>query len=515
MNFAPSGPATDKTPPPGHWVDSLLLAGQDDERCLALGRPVDRKTLRNLVDDAGPALEKAGLAPGGTVALRLPPSPGFIAALLAAWRLDAQVSLLDHRLTRAEVDRALTRLAPQVLVEPAGPVNTALRGYAVVEPVATALVGGRPAEQRSPGPASIGRPSPAQMPVLIQLSSGSTGPSKVIARTAADLADELDRYSRLPEFPRRGERIVLLSSMVHVLGLVGGLLWALHTGAELILPERLTAAGILDAIGAGPEPTTVVGVPFYAELLAAAAAPGPLPSFTRMIVAGELVRPGVPEAFTARYGIPLGTMYGMTELGVIATDLTGRLRPAVEPAHGLELRIDQGELHIRRPDSPYLGETDPARWSDGWLHTRDAATMDQETGHVTILGRQDSQVSIGGLKVDLTEVEQTLSAVTGVTEAVVVFDNGGIEAYLGLAEGASAAGVRQDLALEVAAYKLPRHLRVLSALPRTATGKLLRDAAALREAADRAEQERSAAAHASAEATTAVAAATTASTDQD
>ena len=480
MNAAPADPATPDTPSPGHWVDSMLLAGDGAGPALALDRKVDRRDLRNLVDEARLTLEKAGLAPGGTVALRLPPSLGFVATLLAAWRLDAQVSLLDHRLTRAEVDRALTRLAPQVLVEPAGPVNTALRGYAVIEPVAVALEGGRPAEQHVHG----------HMHVLIQLSSGSTGPSKVIARTMPDLADELDRYSRLPEFPQRGERVVLLSSMVHVLGLVGGLLWSLHAGAELVLPERLTAAGILDAVGAGPEPTTVIGVPFYAELLASATPPGPLPSFTRMIVAGELVRPGVPEAFTARYGIPLGTMYGMTELGVIATDLTGRLRPAVAPTHGLDLRIDQGELHIRRPDSPYLGESDPARWSDGWLHTRDAATVDPGTGQVTILGRRDSQVSIGGLKVDLTEVEQTLCAVDGVAEAVVVFDNGGIEAYLVLADGASAAVVREDLALEVAAYKLPRHLRALPALPRTATGKLLRETAALREAAGRAEQER-------------------------
>ncbi|HEV2635710.1 MAG TPA: class I adenylate-forming enzyme family protein [Actinocrinis sp.] len=473
MNAAPSGPATPAAPAPGHRVDALLLAGDDHEHCLTLGRAVDRGSLRALVEQAGAQLARAGLAEGGTVALRLPPSLALVTGLLAGWRLGAQVLLLDHRLTRIEVDRALDRLAPQVLVEPAGPAGTALRGYAEVETVAVARPGGRPAEQLSPG----------RIHALVQLSSGSTGPSKVVARTLQDLAAELDRYSRLPQFPRRGERIVLLSSLVHVLGLVGGLLWSLHAGVELVLPERLTAAGILAAVTAGPQPTTVIGVPFYAELLAAAAAPGPLPSFARMIVAGELVRPGVPEAFTARYGIPLGTMYGMTELGVIATDLTGRLRPALDPAHGLDLRVDQGELHIKQPDSPYLGEVDPACWSDGWLHTRDAATKDPATGQVVILGRRDSQVSIGGLKVDLTEVERTLSAVDGVAEAVVVFEAGGIEAYLVLEDGANAAAVREDLALEVAAYKLPRHLRALPALPRTATGKLLRDPAALREAA--------------------------------
>jgi acyl-CoA synthetase (AMP-forming)/AMP-acid ligase II len=46
---------------------------------------------------------------------------------------------------------------------------------------------------------------------------------------------------------------------------------------------------------------------------------------------------------------------------------------------------------------------DETRWVDGWLHTKDAATIDPVTGLVTILGRLDSQVSIGGLKVDLTQ----------------------------------------------------------------------------------------------------------------
>ena len=459
--------------PSATWVDRVLLAGPEGEPCLRFGDPVSRGHLRALVAQAQDVLAAAGLADGGTAALRLPPSLGFVVALLASWRIGAQVSLLDHRLTAAEVDRALDRLAPQVLVEAAGPVSTAMRGYAEVETKAVARDPGRPADSAH---------------VLIQLSSGSTGPSKVIARTAADLEFELDRYERLPRFPRRGERIVLLSSIVHVLGLVGGLLQCLHAGAELVLPERLTQAGILGAIAAGEAPTTVIGVPFYAELLAGAAEPPPLPSLTRMIVAGELVRPGVPEAFTARYGMPLGTMYGMTELGVIATDLTGGLRPEVEPTQGLELRERGGELHIRMAESPYLGPTDPARWSDGWLHTRDAARIDPGTGRVTILGRRDSQVSIGGLKVDLTEVEQTLCGVPGVTAAVVVFADGAIQAYATLGDGTGPDEVRAKLAVEIAAFKLPRHLRVLPELPRTATGKILRDGAALRAAAAKAEQ---------------------------
>ncbi|MDI5971048.1 fatty acid--CoA ligase family protein [Streptomyces sp. SL13] len=451
-------------------MDDLLLAGPDTDDCLRFGTPTDRGTLRRLVAERQLRLRAAGLTPDGTAALSMGPSLEFVVTLLAGWREGAQVALLDHRLSAAETAAALDRLAPQVLVEDGPtPPGAALRGYVEAPVVVTGRPGGRPAagEHR-----------------LIQLSSGSTGPSKVIARTGADLAAELDRYARMPDFPRRGGRVVLLSSMVHVLGLVGGLLHALHAGAELVLPVRLTGDGILDAVRAGERPTTVIGVPFHAQLLTAIAQPPPTPSLVRMIVAGELVRPAVPQAFRERYGVPLGTMYGMTELGVIATDLDGTAHPALTPAHGHELIVRDGELHIRRPDNPYLGTVAADRWSDGWLHTRDAAEIDPDTGRVVVLGRRDSQVSVGGLKVDLNEVEQTLREVPGVTECVLVFDNGAIRAYAELDATTSPQEARGRLAARIAGYKVPRTLRALPRLPRTNTGKLLRSAEALRAAGE-------------------------------
>jgi acyl-coenzyme A synthetase/AMP-(fatty) acid ligase len=451
---------------PGEWASGALLDGDPGDPCLWMGGPVTRGELASLVDARQGLLESAGLRPGGTAAIRLPPSLEYVAVLLAAWRTGAQVSLLDHRLVRREVDNALDRLAPQVVVTADSVATAPMMGYAQAVARAQARPGGRPA---------------ATPHVLIQLSSGSTGPSKVIARTAADLLAELGRYAQLEEYPGRGERIVVLASMVHVLGLVGGLLHGLHSGAELVFPDRLTAMSIRAAVAAGTEPTTVLGVPFHAELLITGG--GPLPPLRRMVVAGELVRPWLPGRFTATYGVPLGTMYGMTELGVIATDLSGRTAPAVTPAPGMSLRVADGELLAAMPASPYIGLIDDTRWADGWLHTRDAASIDQATGLVTILGRLDSQISVGGLKVDLTEVEQALCALPGVDSAVVAYD-GTIEAYLVLREDGQVSDVEAALAEQLAPFKRPRRLRVLSAMPRTATGKVSRDHAVLRAAAE-------------------------------
>ena len=97
-----------------------------------------------------------------------------------------------------------------------------------------------------------------------------------------------------------------------------------------------------------------------------------------------------------------------------------------------------------------------------------------------VLGRRDSQVSVGGLKVDLTEVEHMLAGLPEVAGAVVVHDHA-IEAYLVLADGADAAAVEREITTRLAAYKRPRRLHVVEQLPRTATGKLVRDQAVLRD----------------------------------
>jgi acyl-coenzyme A synthetase/AMP-(fatty) acid ligase len=449
------------------WVDKYLLAGPDDHVCLWFDQPVTRAALRELVAERCKELAGAGLSAGGSVSLQLPPGLTYVVNVLAAWRLGAQVSLLDHRLTPYEAERAMGVIQPQLLVSHAGAApKHLLRGYTQV----TAAVTPRD-----------GRPAGTDH-ALLQLSSGSTGPSKVIGRTASDLLTEIDRYRQLEGYPRPGERIVLLASMVHVLGLVGGLLYGLAENITLVVPAFLTTKDILAAVAAAPDPTTILGVRFHIDLLASHDSPPELPQLAHMIVGGEVVPPRTVRSFAAKYPtVPLGVMYGMTEVGVIATDLAGEHRPALAPAPGMVLRAENGELLIARPRTPYVGSTAPGRWADGWLHTKDAGTVAPDTGLVTVTGRRDSQVSIAGLKVDLTDVEQTLVELSGVTEAVVLFD-GGIEAYLAVEDGRTDDEIAEELTGRLAVYKRPKRLYTLPKLPRTASGKVVRDLSVLRTA---------------------------------
>jgi acyl-coenzyme A synthetase/AMP-(fatty) acid ligase len=134
------------------WVDEVLLAGAADDVCLHLGEPVSRAELRQLVAERRRVLADAGLRRGGSVALCLAPSLAFIASLLAAWQIGAQASLLDHRLTPYEVDAALQRLLPQIVVTAGHPAGGPLRG---LPPLAT------PSSSSAPGPPARPRSLPA------------------------------------------------------------------------------------------------------------------------------------------------------------------------------------------------------------------------------------------------------------------------------------------------------------------------------------------------------------------
>lgn len=449
----------------GVWVDEFLLEGAHRTAALTLDEPLGAEELGACVDREQQRLTEAGLCAGGSVALRLPPSLAVIATMLAAWRIGAQVALIDYRLTGHEAGAAVARIDPQFVVTADREVTGRLRGYFTVESVITPRPEGSPADTDH---------------VLLQLSSGSTGASKVIGRRSDSLMAEVERYSLIEGFPRPGERIVVLASVIHVLGLVGGLLYGFHNGLELVLPSSHTADAVHRAVAAAPTPTTILGVPSQAALLATVSSPPPLPQLRAMVTGGEVMPARERERFTTQYGVPLGAMYGMTEAGVIATDLSGALYPALRPAPGMGVRVEEGHILLGLPDNPYVGATEPDRYVDGWLRTKDAGTYDPDGELLTVHGRLDQQISVGGLKVDLSEVEELIKHLPGVSDAVVVH-GAGIEAYVSLADPAVTGDeLSSVVATRLAAYKRPRRLHIVPQLPRTPTGKPVRNPEALR-----------------------------------
>ncbi|MEU1848602.1 class I adenylate-forming enzyme family protein [Streptomyces sp. NPDC019990] len=425
-----------------------------------------RGELRERVAKQAAVFGGNGIGAGSTVGLRTPPSFTQVEVLLALWRLGAQVLLFDFRLKTAEVAALRATCRPQFMVSAGVNVQATFGFRSEYEVVTERLGGGRPA--------GTGHR-------LVQFSSGSTGRPKVIGRTARSLAAEVDRFTRVPGMPAAGDRLLLLSSTAHSFGLIAGLLHSLVAGVQIVFAPRISARDILRT-AVEHRVTTLFGVPMHYELLAAASDPPTLPGLRVAVSGGELMPSQVAARFAQRYGIEVGESYGTTETGVIAMDAGGTLRPAVGPAApGVVVREHRGELDVALDESPYLFDSGGTQYEDGWLHTRDRATVDA-SGTVLVHGRADSLVVIGGLKVDLSEVENVLREHPAVQQAVLVHE-GVTEAYVAVADGAERPSPEELLRWcreRLADYKLPRLIRVLETLPRTSNGKLLRQAAVLR-----------------------------------
>jgi long-chain acyl-CoA synthetase len=335
-------------------------------------------------------------------------------------------------------------------------------------------------------------------PALVLYTSGSTGRPKgaLLSHVAVEFAQ---RSWAGPVMGLTDDDVVLAAlPLSHSFGLNGALLAPLLAGAAIRLVERFVAEDVAPLL-AGERVTVLPAVAtMFRRLL-------DVPQFSggkalRLAVSGAAPCPWeLAQEWRARTGVRIVRGYGMTELfrplsyrAADPTDLpeaVGRAVPGVEARvvndDGATLAAGEvGELWIRSPAAMdgYLeapAETH-AVLSDGWFRTGDLASIDAD-GWVRIAGRKRERILRGGHSVFPREVEAVLLAHPDVIEAAVV---GVPHAELGeevagfvvIREG-SRAGADELIAFcreRLAGYKYPRRITLLAALPRSATGKVLK-----------------------------------------
>jgi O-succinylbenzoic acid--CoA ligase len=145
------------------------------------------------------------------------------------------------------------------------------------------------------------------------------------------------------------------------------------------------------------------------------------------------------------------------------------------PLHGVELRLDDGEVVVRGPN--FARNTLD---QDGWLRTGDLGELDA-SGRLRIIGRRSDTIISGGENVAPAEVEAVLLEHPAVADAGV-FARADAEwgervvARVVLREGTAAGAdeLREFVASRLARFKAPREIEFADGLPRTLSGKLLR-----------------------------------------
>jgi long-chain acyl-CoA synthetase len=205
------------------------------------------------------------------------------------------------------------------------------------------------------------------------------------------------------------------------------------------------------------------------------------------------------ETWRTRTGVRIVRGYGMTELfrplSYLAAEPVDYPECVGRPVPGVEIRVvdddgravtagEEGELLIRTPAvmDGYHGSADDTRavLVDGWFRTGDLARVTVD-GYVAIVGRKRDRIKRGGYSIFPAEVESVLHAHPAVAEAAVA---GVPDAVLG-EEVAAWVALKPDRRADadeliawcrdrLAPFKYPRRVSFVAALPRSATGKVLK-----------------------------------------
>ncbi|HEY7381328.1 MAG TPA: AMP-binding protein [Gaiella sp.] len=179
--------------------------------------------------------------------------------------------------------------------------------------------------------------------------------------------------------------------------------------------------------------------------------------------------------------------YGSTEIYTfsVGRDQAGKPGCAGRPAVNTRLRIEPvtGEICAHLSSDEAFGgywnrpDADAKAIRDGWYHTGDTGHLDED-GDLWIDGRVDDMIISGGENVHPLEVEDVLASHPGVREVAVV---GAADERLGQRVVAIVVGEASDeeldahcLASPLARFKRPREYRHVDALPKSASGKILR-----------------------------------------
>ena len=428
---------------------------------------------------AARSLGGTGLLPGERVALQLPTGAPFVQLYLGALRAGLVVVPVNPSYTADEVEHLVTDSGARLCLDQA----------AAEELLAQAPEGEDPWADRGGDDLAA-----------LLYTSGTSGRTKGAMLSARALLANLDQLAAVdPPLVTHADVIFAPLPLTHIFGLNAGLGMALRVGATLVLADRFDAGETL-AVMAAEHVTAVVGVPGqYAAWLAHPDLAAGFAAVRFAMSGSATLARGVVDGFAAA-GVTIHDGYGLTEAApVVAINALGPGRGA--PASGSVGRPLPGvEVELRDADGDPVDDGDPGRifvrganlfsgyWpdghdgpdADGWFGTGDIACQDAN-GHLELVGRSTDLVIVNGFNVYPAEVEAVLAAQEGVAEVAVIgvqdADTGeAVRAYVVPTSGVhlDPEGLLAAAARSLARFKLPKAVEVVSTLPHTVTGKIMK-----------------------------------------
>ncbi|MCP4072292.1 MAG: AMP-binding protein [Hyphomicrobiales bacterium] len=346
-------------------------------------------------------------------------------------------------------------------------------------------------------------------PINIQFTSGTTGLPKGACLTHKNIVNNANFVTAAMEFSA-ADRLCIPVPFYHCFGMVMGTLGCVTKGAAMVVPgEGFEPVATLEAVSK-EKCTALFGVPtmFVAELDLPDFASYDLSHLRTGIMAGAPCPVEVMNNVQALMNMKQVTIaYGMTETSPVSfqsnvddplekrVSSVGRIHPHVEvriiDEEGNTVGVgEQGELLTRGysvMQSYWQDEeqTAAAIDADGWMHTGDLATLDEQ-GYCNITGRVKDMICRGGENIYPREIEEFLYTHASISQVQVfgIPDDkyGEITCAWIIAKGDVEVSEQEIIDFckgQIAHFKVPVHVRFKQELPMTVTGKpqkfLMRD----------------------------------------
>jgi acyl-CoA synthetase (AMP-forming)/AMP-acid ligase II len=483
--------------------DWARLGGKPALVDAATGRTLSYTALEAAVSGTAAAARRWGVRSGDVVALCCPNSPEFAIAYYALLSVGGTVTTLSAQVAEAEAAAQLRDSAAAWAVTTAGAAPMLARAgggrLRRVLPVGEAI-----SEVAS---ANSGCEAGADDPAVLLYSSGTTGLPKGVVLTHRSLVAGLCCL-HTPDPVGPDDVVLAVLPLSHIAGMHVLMNNALASGATVVTLPRFEIEAFLAAIERYRVTRMIVAPPIVLALASHPLVGDYDLSTLRVVASGAApLAPDVALAAARRVGCRIKQGYGMTECMAICMapdDGPDRPESIGPPMPGVECRVvdwvtgvdtrrgDAGELLVRSPARMrgYLGNdaaTDASIDRDGWLHTGDIVRVDAH-GWLHVVDRVKEMIKYKGYQVAPAELEAVLLAHPAVADAAVVGVPDGEAGELPkglvvLRRPVDTAALLAFVAERVAPYKKVRELEVVSEIPKSPSGKILRRVLAERERA--------------------------------
>jgi acyl-CoA synthetase (AMP-forming)/AMP-acid ligase II len=480
------------------------------------GREISYAQLDGMSRRIAAGFAELGIRPGDVIALYSPNTILYPVVFYGATRAGATVTTVNALYTADELHKQLVDSKAKLLVT-----------ISLFLPVATAAIDGTDVREifvcdqaegfrsvmelvASTGPEPVVEIDPAEDVAVLPYSSGTTGAAKGVMLTHRNIATNIAQ-AEVTINVAENEKIIAILPFFHIYGLTVLMNLPLRLGATVVVLPKFDLDQFLGTLEKYQITRAFVAPPIVLALAKHPAVDGVDLSALKYVTCAAAPLDGeLAEACAKRLGLhAVLQAYGMTELSpgthAVPQDdqdpppgAVGKLFPSTEMrlvgADGNDVGDGEtGEVWIRGPQvmKGYLGrpaETDATIDPDGWLHTGDIGRLDAR-GYLYVVDRVKELIKYHGYQVPPAELEAVLLTDSRIADAAVIgVQSEGNEvpkAFVVPMPGVELTeqDVIDYVAARVAPYKKVRQVEFIEAVPKAASGKILRRELRAKEAA--------------------------------